>query len=398
MHIAYVLKRFPRLSETFILHELLALERLGHQLTVYAQGKPDEAATHPALAHLRADVSYVPKAPAAEVLGARGLTRQQWQAAWVAAQAQAAGIEHLHAHFATGATVLARDVHHLTGIPFSFTAHAKDIYHESVDFAFVRDAILDSAFTITVSDHNVGHLADACGPAVLSRVRRLYNGIDLRRFAFTGQAARLPAHILAVGRFVEKKGFLDLVDALARLRNDGHDAHLTLVGSGEEEAAIVARIAAHGLAEAVTLTGALTQDQVIGLMRTHTLMALPCVVGSDGNRDGLPTVLLEAMASGLPVVSTDVTGIPEMIHDGTSGRIVAQRSPRWLAGAIATLLASAHTRARFAVAARADVERRFDLDTNVATLAAGFAEASAARRGGVASPRHPRALRAGARA
>lgn len=375
LHLGYVLKRFPRLSETFILHELLALERLGHRVTVFALGRPDEPTTHPALAQLRADVLYVPKAPREAQARLPMPSRQQWQASWVAEQARALGVAHLHAHFATGATVLARDVHHLAGIPYSFTAHAKDIYHESVDFNAVRAAILDSAFTITVSDHNVAHLVEVCGRDVAPRLRRLYNGIDLARFAFVGQQGRLPSHVLGVGRFVEKKGFGDLIDAVALLRQEGRPAHLTLVGTGEEEAALRARIADRGLLDAVTLTGAQPQDQVIALMQTHTLMALPCVVGADGNRDGLPTVLLEAMASGLPVVSTDVTGIPEMIRDGISGRIVAQRSPRWLAGAIDTLLAAPRTRASFAAAARADVEHHFDLDTNVATLAGFFEHA-----------------------
>ena len=336
---------------------------------------------------------YVPKHGATG--DAAGLpaaaTRTQAQAAWVAERARALDVMHLHAHFATGATALACDVHARTGLPFSFTAHAKDIYHESVDFAFVRDAVLASAFTVTVSDHNVAHLVGACGVAVTPRLVRLYNGIDLRRFAFAGPSQRLKDHILAVGRFVEKKGFLDLIDAIAHVRDKGRVVRLTLVGTGEQEAQIHARITAHRLGALVTLTGALTQDQVIALMRTHTLMALPCVIGADGNRDGLPTVLLEAMASGLPVVSTDVTGIPEMIRDGATGRIVAQRSPRWLAGALDTLLASPQARASLAVAARADVERRFNLDTNVGILADYFRASRPTRRGGPCGRRRRRA-------
>ena len=146
------------------------------------------------------------------------------------------------------------------------------------------------------------------------------------------------------------------------------------------------------------MTGALTQDRVIALMQTHTVMALPCVVGHDGNRDGLPTVLLEAMASGLPVVSTDVTGIPEMIRDGVTGRVVGQRAPRALAGALDTLLASDATRARFAVAARADVEHRFNLQSNVGVLAGYFAAGHASHVRVVVPTMRRQAPWAGARA
>jgi len=395
-HIGYVLKRFPRLSETFVLHELLELERLGHRVTVFALGRPDEATTHPALDRLRAEVVYVPKAPAGAPRDSA--TRRGIQAEWVAAEVRRRSIAHLHAHFATSATALALDAHRAAGTPFSFTAHAKDIYHESVDFAFVREAILASAFTVTVSDHNVRHLLEACGRDTAAKLVRLYNGIDLRQFRFTGQDGRQRNSILAVGRFVEKKGFLDLIDALAVLRDDGHVAQVTLVGAGEQEADIRARIASHGLEGTVTMTGALTQDRVIALMQTHTVMALPCVVGHDGNRDGLPTVLLEAMASGLPVVSTDVTGIPEMIRDGVTGRVVGQHAPRALAGALDTLLASDATRARFAVAARADVEHRFNLQSNVGVLAGYFAAGHASHVRVVVPTMRRQAPWAGARA
>jgi hypothetical protein len=223
LHLGYVLA-FSTLSETFILHELLALERLGHQVTVFALGRPDEPTTHPALAQLRAEVLYVPKAPKEAQAHLAMPSRQHWQASWVADQARARGVAHLHAHFATGATVLAREVRHLTGIPYSFTAHAKDIYHEAVDFNTVRAAILDSAFTVTVSDHNVAHLVEACGRDVAPRLRRRRQRHRPRPVRVRGPggptAIARPRRRALVGRRASAT-----IDAVALLRQEGRPHH-----------------------------------------------------------------------------------------------------------------------------------------------------------------------------
>ncbi|MGE3841527.1 MAG: glycosyltransferase family 4 protein [Vicinamibacterales bacterium] len=377
LRLAYVLKRFPRLSETFVLHELLALERLGAQLTVFAMGKPDEMTTHPALSRLRAEVCYVPK---------NGNARLDAQARWVAEAATERGVQHLHAHFATGATALAWRVHDHTGLPFSFTAHAKDIFHETVDHDWLRRAILASTFAVTVSDFNCRYLAAACGREVLQKVRRLYNGIDLEQFPFAGSEGRSPRSVLGVGRFVAKKGFDTLIDAAALLRRRGTPIQVTLIGSGEMAAALRQQVRDLRLERDVTFTGALPQNCVTAHMQTHAIMAAPCVIGADGNRDGLPTVLLEAMASGLPAVSTDVTGIPEMICDGVSGRIVPQRDIVALAEALHDLVEDLGARERFASAARRVVTEEFHLETNVGRLRSWFeTSASGGDVGGTAT-------------
>ena len=371
LHVGYVLKRFPRLSETFVLNEMLQLERMGVRVTVLALGRPDEQATHAALERLKAPVHYAPR-----VAGASAQRLPAW-GNWVAAEASARGVRHLHAHFATSAMEVAWAANRSSGIPFSFTAHAKDIYHESVDTEWLGRAIAASAFTVTVSDANRHYLAGLAGAArgriaesttastsIGSRSRNRANGC-LTRF-------------LAVGRLVEKKGFADLIDATALLAADGSPATLTLVGAGELEGELRERTIRRGVDGRVSFTGPLPQEAVSALMRSHTVFALPCLVAADGNRDALPTVILEAMASGLPVVSTDVNGVPEMIADGVSGRSVPQRSPSCLAGALDTLLSNPALRSSFACRARQTVEARFRLDASVAELASRFG-ATAAR-------------------
>ena len=369
LHVGYVLKRFPRLSETFVLNELLQLQRLGAWVTVFALGRPDEVASHAALEELDAEVLYAPRAT-----GPSSRRVEAW-GAWVAAEATARGVGHLHAHFATSATETAWEASRRSAIPFSFTAHAKDIYHEAVDLDWMRRAIEASAFTVTVSDANREYLARVAG-AAQGRLCRIYNGVDVNRISFASTFGRRSHAVLAVGRLVEKKGFADLIDALALLREGGQPATLTLVGAGELEHELRARVAAAGLDAAVSFTGPLPQESVLGLMRSHTVFALPCLVAADGNRDALPTVILESMASGLPVVSTDVNGVPEMISDGVSGRIVPQRSPSCLAGALDTLLSSPTLRTSMAGRARDVVASRFRLDASVTELATRFADAS----------------------
>ncbi len=208
------------------------------------------------------------------------------------------------------------------GVGYSFTAHAKDIYHTYVDQVTdraVRKAkIQHSDFVVTVSDYNAVHLAKIAGPDDRDKIVRIYNGIDLARFAFSSEG-REPATILAVGRLVEKKGYADLIAAMALVRKQRPDARCIICGDGSERSQIEAQISDAGLSSAVTLRGAVDQAEIIRAMRTATMLVLPAIVTESGDRDALPTVLLEAQAMGLPVVSTPVCGIPEIISDGKTG-------------------------------------------------------------------------------
>jgi glycosyltransferase involved in cell wall biosynthesis len=289
------------------------------------------------------------------------------QAIELALAIRRAGVTRLHAHFASLATTVARLASLLTGVPYSFTAHAKDLFHESVDPRDVDRKIAGASHVVTVSDFNVRHLVRAYPAASVTPLRRVYNGIDLERFAYVPGRSGEPV-ILAVGRLVEKKGFADLIRAVAELRAVGRPIRCRIVGGGELEPALRALAAGLGIDDLVTLTGPLPQAEVRAeLERAHVFVA-PCVVGSDGNADGLPTVLLEAMAIGTPCISTDVTGITEAVRDGETGLVAPQRAPRELAATILRVIDDPSGAALLAAAARELIAEEFDVSRQSALL------------------------------
>jgi colanic acid/amylovoran biosynthesis glycosyltransferase len=396
--VGYVLKVYPRFSETFIVNEILAHEAAGAEIEIFALRPPIEGRFHEQLARVRAPVTYLAHQGqrASELWGqvraAAAADPGFWerlapaqhedfhdvaQALALAELARARGITHLHAHFASVATTVTRLAARLTELPYSFTAHAKDLFHEAVDPRDLRRKLADAAAVVTVSDYNVSHLRAHFG-ATATSVRRVYNGLDLARFPFAAPSGRLP-RIVAVGRLIEKKGFEVLVDACALLRDQGRSFECLIVGAGEGRAALEAQIDWRSLARQVSLLGPRPQGEVAALVQSGAAFAAPCVVGGDGNRDGLPTVLLEAMALGTPCVATDVTGIPELIATGVSGLLVAQRDPVALAQALARLLDDEALRLRLAAAARRRIEADFDSAQTSAALRAIFAGATRAR-------------------
>jgi colanic acid/amylovoran biosynthesis glycosyltransferase len=398
--VAYVVKRYPRFSETFIVNEILAHEAAGEELSIFSLLTPEDTHYQDVIARVRAPVTYL-KAEGVRatefwsaVGDAAGLidgfwermaiaepegARYVYQALKLAVEIRRRSIEHLHAHFATAATTVARMAAHLTGITYSFTAHAKDIFHVDVDRDDLRRKLADASHVITVSDYNVAHLR-AIAPESAARIRRIYNGLGLEAFDYDEPAERARA-ILAVGRLVEKKGFDTLVDACALLRDRGSTFECGIVGAGELEPQLRARIALHRLEGIVTMAGALPQEDVKCELTSAAVLAVPCIIGADGNRDGLPTVLIEAMALGTPCVSTDVTGIPEIVRDGETGIIVPQRDPVALADALARLLDDADLRVRLARNARQLVVREFDVHRNAALVRECFGVAESAFQG-----------------
>jgi colanic acid/amylovoran biosynthesis glycosyltransferase len=276
------------------------------------------------------------------------------------------GIGHLHAHFASVATTVARLASLLSGVPYSFTAHAKDIYHESVEPEDLRRKLADAHHVVTVSDYNLAHLRETYGPDA-DRVHRVYNGLDLTDATWSDPADRPPL-VVAVGRLVEKKGFDVLLDALALLHQRHPEVRAVIAGDGALAGDLQAQRDRLGLQSVVDLPGPLPQTQVRDLLARAAVFAAPCVVGPDGNRDGLPTVLLEAMAAGAPAVSTDVTGIPEVVRDDETGLLVPQHDPVRLAEAIERLVTDRPLGSRLSRAARALVESSFDVHVQAQSL------------------------------
>ena len=406
--IAYLLKRFPRLSETFILHEILELERQGLQLRLYSILNPGEEMVHADVARVRTPMRYLPagrhavlpllrahltllrRAPrryvgiAAYILQRRrhlATLKHFLRAGWLALELERAGVAHLHAHFAHGPASVAHFVHLLTGLPYSFTAHAKDIYTSPPDLLAVK--MRAARFVVTCTGYNARHLSDLVGGTAAGRIHRIYHGLDLRKFspnghvAPGGQTPEGPATILAVGRLIEKKGFPYLIDAFRLLRERGYDARLDIVGGGELKQALRRQIGEAGLGDWVRLLSPRPQEELIVLYQGATIFALPSVVAESGDRDGIPNVLVEAMRLGLPVVSTNVSGIPELAIDGETGLLVPSRDVEALATALGRLLDDTALRAHLAAGAACHVAAEFDLSTNAARLRALFQEATA---------------------
>ncbi|MCA9837985.1 MAG: glycosyltransferase, partial [Trueperaceae bacterium] len=355
--VAYVVKRYPRYSETFIVNEILAHEAAGLELEIFSLNAPVDSHFQDIIAKVRAPVTYlsasglkldefwkeVEKSASFipqfwQRLAKLGSTdaKELWQAAKLARAVVTGGLEHIHAHFATSATSVARLAAGLANVSYSFTAHAKDIFHESVDPKDLAQKLADAKDLITVSDFNLDYLQGQF-PEYAHKIRRIYNGLDLERFPYEAMANR-ERRIVSVGRLVEKKGFADLIAACALLQSRGLEFHCDIIGSGELEADLRTLIAELAVSDRVSLLGPRPQQELAQHVQRASVFAAPCLVGDDGNRDGLPTVLLEAMALGTPCVSTDVTGIPEIIRDKETGLQVPQRNPQALALALERLL------------------------------------------------------------
>jgi glycosyltransferase involved in cell wall biosynthesis len=401
----YVIKMFPRLSETFVLNEILELERRGVEVTLFSLKKPDEGRFHPQVSQLRAPVVYLEDAAGKKGLAAlaqywpalRPHRDRAWEAldrafsqadgqalelllaaAIVAGAAAERGLHHLHAHFASGPATVAYFASRLSGLGFSFTAHAKDIYLGTVDEGFLRDKLTAARFVVTVCEFNRHHLLSRFKGLDPDVVRVVYNGIDLDLFAFEAES-RQKDLILSIGRLVPKKGFDVLLEACAILQGERVPFRCAIVGEGPERARLEAVVRERGLQKSVELLGARPQPEVVAGLKHAAALALACVEDADGNRDALPTVLIEALSTGCPVVSTAITGIPEIVSSGRDGLLVPPGDPTALAQALASVLSAPADAAERARRGRRKAEERFDLRKSAESLEIFF-RAAAGRR------------------
>ncbi len=390
--VAYIMKRYPRLSETFILNEIRAMERLGAELHIFSLLPPEPPPHHPMVAEVEAPVHVLPphlgaklarlaRAHGAAALAAPGryagaLARAcMWsatsraplavwkhfaRAGFVADECRRNAIVHIHAHFANTPTSVAQFASLMTGLPFSFTAHAKDLY--LTPRRIIARRARAARFVATCTRYNARYLE---GVSPGAAIRLIYHGIDLNTFGAASPgsagAGRQPPLILSVGRLVPKKGFDDLIAACAILREENIPFHLRIVGAGPLKAALAAQIESSGLRDTVTLAGSMTHAELVSLYGQADLFALAPRIEENGDRDGIPNVIAEAMACGVPVIASDVSGIPEMVRHEETGLLVPPRNAAALAGAIKRLLQDRELAARLAANGRALLEREFDL-------------------------------------
>ncbi|MDO5053444.1 MAG: glycosyltransferase [Pseudoclavibacter sp.] len=391
--IGYVLKVYPRFSETFIVTELLAREAHGDDIGIYALKPTGDSRFHPEIARVKARVSWVPR-PANNLemweQMSRPLTHPRiqerfwevlpfirelpgFEAAQGLALARAVlddGIDHLHAHFASLAGRMAWIASRLTGVPYTVTTHAKDIFHESVDREWLRRVCGDARQVVAISRFNEEYLREVLD-GTGAQLRLQYNALELDRFPYREpQTPGSPLRIAAVGRLVPKKGFADLIDAIAQLTAAGREVTAEIAGDGELRGRLQERIDRAGLQGRVRLVGPCTQAEVRELMARSHVFVVPSVPAADGNVDGLPTVALEAMAVGIPVVGTDVSGLPEVIRDAETGVLLPPGDPAALARALSQIMDGRIDVRPLAAGARRLVEERFDSRVQAATLSA----------------------------
>jgi glycosyltransferase involved in cell wall biosynthesis len=311
--------------------------------------------------------------PAEAVSGLKEWGRQSdflrlYQAAYIGLRLRRDGIERVHAHFAGMAARTVYWIRQFFGIDYSITAHANDIFAPRDFVVSLEKIVRDAAAVVTVSDFAVEHLRKQFAGCA-GRFHRVYNGVDLGAFRQARFEANPPL-IVAIGRLIEKKGFADLISACRFLVERGQAFRCEIVGDGPLQESLAAHIAHSGLQERVQLVGTRTQSQIADRLAAASLFALPCTTESGGGMDNLPTVIMEAMAAGLPVVSTPVAGVPEMVQPGVTGELVTPHDPVALADAIQRIVSEPELARRLGAAGRQLAAERFSIGSNVRSLAA----------------------------
>lgn len=392
MRLGYLYSRYPVLSQTFCDMEMLALERQGFELTVGSIHPPLTSIRHPHAGRLRAPVHYAPPPPVLRLWEEKARREERWPQALIDSHNQKYGsgvkaptrarnasyfaeffqrhqVDHFHVHFANRAAHTALFLKAMANIPFSVTAHGQDFMADLGNDDLLRE-ICDEAEFVAVETEYSRALMQARCPSAAAKIHRVYNGMDLTNFLDprTSASDAGPVQILSVGRLVAFKGFEYLIEACAQLRQRNIQFSCEIIGDGPLRKSLQKHIDELRLGPFITLAGALPQDCVLEKLQRCDIFALASTTDDNGASDVFPTVILEAMASARPVVSTMLAGIPEAVVDKETGLLVPAGESGLFADALDALCRNAELRTRYGAAGRARVEQNFQVEITVRPL------------------------------
>jgi colanic acid/amylovoran biosynthesis glycosyltransferase len=395
---AYLFERFPSFVQTFVYREAVEMLRQGMDPWLVSIRRPDDPGE---LAEsLDVDIFYAPeeKRLRAEVDSARAAGRLSWTAAraipkqrnepdaqrmfeaiWLAPHLKEKGIRHVHAHFGGLAARTAWWLRKLFGFRYSFTGHANDIFCETGFPVSNRDLVRGAEFVVTETDY-ARRWMEQKHPRAKGKVFRVFNGIEIDGFPAPAPDAGVPS-VISIGRSVEKKGFGDLIEACRLLRARGVAFTCDIVGGGPLEETLQAQIDRDGVGDTVRLLGPRPQSELRCRLAKARVFALPCVPEEDGGSDNLPTVIMEAMACGVPVISTAIAGVPEMVVDGQEGLLVTTKNPPALAAALEKLLGDPLLAAQMGARGRESARAKFAVGNTTRAL-----KHLLVKRGGITPP------------
>jgi glycosyltransferase involved in cell wall biosynthesis len=396
VRLAYLYSRYPVLSQTFCDTEMLELERRGYPLLIGSIHPPLTSIRHAHAARLKAPVHYAPPPAILRFWEDEAKEKLRWpkeliaaheqrygaafkpalrarNASYFAALFKREGIQHFHVHFANRAAHTALFLKEISGIPFSITAHGQDFMSDLGNEDLLREICAAAEFVAVETDYSRGLLSARC-PDSLAKIHRVYNGMELSNFASVQpvDVGVRTTRILSVGRLVAFKGFDVLIAACAELKRLGIDFTCEIVGDGPLRETLQAQIGEHQLSANVKLAGALPQQAIFAKLRECDIFALASRIDAAGASDVFPTVILEAMASSRPIVSTTVAGIPEAVVHGLTGLLAPADDTGALAKAMQRLIEDQWLRVTFGHAGRARVEQYFQVETTIAPLMALF--------------------------
>jgi glycosyltransferase involved in cell wall biosynthesis len=391
VRIAYLFSRYPVVSQTFVDTEILALERAGVEIEIFSIYPPHTSFRHGHFSRLKAPVHYAPPQSILKLGEQEAKRTGRWPTDLVASHERkygaeykasvrarnalyfadlfkARGFSHFHVHFANRAAHTAVFLKAISGLPFSISTHGQDYMVDLGNDELLAEICHESVFVANETTWSTNELRRLC-PMSVEKMFRVFNGMDLSNFkqATPGAANPVP-RIVSIGRLIEFKGFHHLISAAAKLRDRGLAFQCDIIGEGPWRAQLERAIADSNLSSHVRLTGALPQEEVFAALKGCDIFTLPCIVDKDGASDVFPTVILEAMASARPVVSTKIAGVPEQIVHGETGFICKPGDVNELADSLEKLLRSAELRAQFGLAGMRRLQSEFSVDHTVKAL------------------------------